>query len=328
MNIKYFFRNNKAGFSITEVFNTIVEEIGKSNKIEKIYLPSPYADLFHIIKNGIFAKKHYSKNYINHITGDVHYLLWFFKKDKTIVTVHDIMYYYYLNGIKKFIWKLLYIYPLKYAEHITFISDFAYRQVAEQIKLKPEKIHIIPNPVDKSFIYSPTDFNELKPIVLHIGTKSRKNLANTIEALKDIKCHLRIIGKIDNNTNRILNEYNIEFSNSFNLSHEEIVNEYKKADIVNFPSLFEGFGMPIIEGQATGRIVVTSNISPMKEVAGEGAVLVNPQSVESINRAYKKIIYNQSYRDEIIRKGLLNVEKYKVENISKQYINLYKTMLK
>ena len=80
-----------------------------------------------------------------------------------------------------------------------------------------------------------------------------------------------------------------------NLTHEEIVSEDRKADIINFPSLFEGFGMPIIEGQATGRIVITSNLSPMKEVAGNGAILVDPYSVNEIRNAYLSVIQNKRY---------------------------------
>jgi glycosyltransferase involved in cell wall biosynthesis len=326
MNINFYYRNKKAGFSIGAVFNTIVTEIRKNNNVICTVLPYPNASIRSILKNGWFAKNKEKKNYINHITGDVHYLLWFLKGSKTIVTVHDIMYYYYLKGIKKNIWKLLYITPLKKAAHVTFISDFAYKQVSEVINLDMRKVHIIPNPVDISFTYSPKEFNSKKPIILHIGTLERKNLERTIEALDGIDCHLRIIGELKEQTRKLLKKHQIEYSNDMNLTHDEIVTEYRKADIINFPSLFEGFGMPIIEGQATGRIVITSNLSPMKEVAGNGAILVDPYSVKDIRNAYLSVIKNENIRENLISEGLKNIENYKIKKVAWQYTNLYKNL--
>lgn len=325
MNINYYYRNSQAGFSIRAVFQTIVNEIGKNNTITETYLPSPHAHVKDIILNGIYAKKQQKNNYLNHITGEVHYLLYFLNPQKTIVTVHDIMYYSYLKGIKKKLWKILYINPLKRAAHITFISEFAKSQVLKEISLPTEKISVIPNPVDNSFTYTHKVFNASKPRILHIGTLERKNLVRTIQALKGISCHLRIIGKINDEITALLKQCEIEYSNSWNLTHEQIVQEYQQADIINFPSLYEGFGMPIIEGQASGRIVVTSNISPMKEIANDGAILVNPMDKNSLHEAYISIIKNKNLRESIIQKGLVNVQKYTDKTIQNQYLEIYKT---
>lgn len=326
MNINFYYRNKKAGFSIATVFDTIIEEIEKNNQVLRTFLPSPNASIPSILKNGWFARNKEKANYINHITGDVHYLLWFLKGGKTIVTVHDIMYYHYLKGIKKKVWKILYITPLKRAAYVTFISNFAYKQVSEVINLDVNKVHIIPNPVDPSFTYSPKEFNTEKPVILHLGTLERKNLERTIEALENIDCHLRIIGELKEQTKNLLENHHIEYSNGMNLTHEEIVTEYKNADIINFPSLCEGFGMPIIEGQATGRIVITSNLSPMKEVAGSGAILVDPYSVKDIRNSYLTVIQDQKIRESLIHEGLKNIENYKVKKITQQYNDLYKKL--
>ena len=276
MNVNYFFRNNKAGFSIGTVFKTIVNEAEKYIEISSFYLPSPSASILSILQNGIYALHKSHKGEINHITGDAHYLLYFLNSKKTIITVHDIMYYSYLSGIK--------------------------------------------NPTFKK---SPKDFNQHKPRILHIGTLSRKNLNRSICALEGINCHLRIIGNIDETTKKLLLEKGIEYSCNSNLTHRQIVDEYCKADIINFPSLFEGFGMPIIEGQAIGRVVVTSNIPPMIDIAGDGAAIVDPYSVDSIHHIYSKIITDNNYRNNIITKGLKNAERFKVETIAKLYLNIY-----
>lgn len=153
-----------------------------------------------------------------------------------------------------------------------------------------------------------------------------KNLERTIEALNGINCHLRIIGELKEQTKNLLKKHQIEYSNDMNLTHEEIVSEYRKADIINFPSLFEGFGMPIIEGQATGRIVITSNLSPMKEVAGNGAILVDPYSVNEIRNAYLSVIQNKSIRENLLYEGIKNIENYTVEKVAQQYTDLYKKL--
>ena len=84
--------------------------------------------------------------------------------------------------------------------------------------------------------------------------------------------------------------------------------------------------MPIIEGQATGRIIITSNLSPMKEVAGNGAILVDPYSVKDIKNAYLSVIQNKNIRENLIHEGLKNIENYKIEKIAQQYTDLYKKL--
>lgn len=326
MKIHYYFRHKQVGFSIQTVFTTLINEIGKYYKIKESYLVTPFANIIAIIRNSLFALKVQKAGEINHITGDVHYLLYVLNKNRTIVTVHDIMYYRSLYGLKKILWKLLYILPLKKSAHIIFISECSKKEVLDIIDLPMHKVSVIPDPVSPNFYYSEKEFNSCCPLILHIGTKKRKNLHNTIRALNGIKCHLRIIGRLNEETINLLKEYNIDYSNVYNLEEREVVREYQKADVVNFPSLYEGFGMPIIEGQTTGRIVVTSDMSPMKDVAGNGAILVNPFSIESIREAYLQIINDEDLRSRIIENGKVNAQKYTVESIAEQYMKIYQTI--
>ena len=120
----------------------------------------------------------------------------------------------------------------------------------------------------------------------HIGTRPHKNLSRTIKALNGIKCKLRIIGEITNKELDLLQKYKTDYSFASNLSDNDLLKEYQNADIINFPSCHEGFGMPIIEGQAVGRIVVTSNIEPMISVANNGAAICDPYNIESIRNTY------------------------------------------
>ena len=166
--------------------------------------------------------------------------------------------------------------------------------------------------------------NKEKPIILHLGTKPNKNLSRVIEAVSTIHCTLHIIGNVSENLLKKIDEYGIDVRIDNNVSDEEIIRAYKECDIVSFPSLYEGFGLPIIEGQAIGRPIVTSNLLPMNRIAGKGAVLVDPYSVDSIKVGFFKAIKEHS---EYITKGRINVEKYSLGNIVNQYIHLYKKML-
>lgn len=109
------------------------------------------------------------------------------------------------------------------------------------------------------------------------------------------------------------------------MTDEEILHEYEQCDIVNFPSFYEGFGMPIIEGQAVGRVVVTSDLSPMKEIAGGAAVLVNPAEPSSILSGYREAIAHQPV---FVKAGLENVKRFRIEKITEEYYSIYKEITK
>ena len=84
--------------------------------------------------------------------------------------------------------------------------------------------------------------------------------------------------------------------------------------------------MPIIEGQKVGRPVVTSNTSSMPEVAGDGAVLVDPYSISSIRSGFERIIADSSFRNKLIEKGRINAERFQIEQIADQYLALYRKL--
>ena len=132
-----------------------------------------------------------------------------------------------------------------------------------------------------------------------------------------------IVGSVDISMIRLLNKKKISYSIKTGLSDAELLLEYYECDIVSFCSLYEGFGMPIIEANAIGRCVLTSAISPMTEIAADAACLVKPNDVISIENGLKQIIFNADYRDQLIDKGFLNILRFKVTDISKSYINLY-----
>lgn len=329
MKILYIYRHPNMGYSIGKVFRPIEEEMKKYAEVESIYLPVPNYSLKGLWKNIRYVQTHCmnSKYDIVHITGTEHYLIPFLKQC-VVVTIHDLGHFLSLRGIRKIAYKFLHILPLRIANKIVCISNYAKDELFQATKYDISKLTIVPDAVGKEFILYDKLFNIYIPTVLHIGTRPHKNLERTIEAIKGIKCKMVIVGKISDEIRTKLQMNNIQYVNKMNLSDEEILQEYIDADIVNFPSYHEGFGMPIIEAQAIGRVVVTSDMEPMKSVAGNGAILCNPFDINSIRKAYLDVIQNSDLRYNIIKEGFENVKKYSVQTICKQYFNLYNTLLK
>lgn len=94
------------------------------------------------------------------------------------------------------------------------------------------------------------------------------------------------------------------------ISHEEKESFFKYAQVMAFPSLYEGFGMQVLEAQLRQVPLVTSNAANIREVAGDGALFVNPESVEDLTDALRTVITDSDLRRDLVEKGLKNVQKY------------------
>lgn len=311
------------GYSIGKVFRPIEEEMKKYAEVDSIYLPVPNYSFKGLWKNIRYAQKCCKKKQydIIHITGTEHYLLPFLRNKKTILTVHDLGFYTnnklsIRNILKCFLW----IKTLPLASHVTFISEKSKNEALGLVKLREGNYSVVMNPVSEEFTAHPKEINKACPTILHIGTKVHKNIETTAIALKGFACKLRIIGKLTERQKRTLAINDIDYSCAHGLTDEEILQEYINCDIVNFPSLYEGFGMPIIEGQSIGRPVLTSNLSPMKEVAANAAILVDPACPESIRNGYETLLRNSK---EYIEKGFGNIKRFALSHISKEYFEIY-----
>jgi glycosyltransferase involved in cell wall biosynthesis len=125
-------------------------------------------------------------------------------------------------------------------------------------------------------------------------------------------------------------DIDLKFTNSEIIDyHSElrIIEAYKRSDILCFISLHEGFGLPVIEANASGTPVSASNIEPVNLIVGNAACLVNPKSTKDIKSNIIKIINNDKYRTKLILKGLKNVKKYHPSIIAKQYCKIYEMFL-
>ena len=321
-------RKPSEAVSIEKVFRQIAKSVSEDSyrcRFEQLRYPN---DTLGTIKNLLSFRK--KKADIYHITGHIHYMALVLPRRNTVLTVHDAGILHIRIGLRRWILKkLLFDFPIKKLKYITAISEATKREIIFHTKCNPDKIHVIENPLQEHFN---TDFkktfNTKNPTILQIGTTANKNIPNLIRALEGINCHLRVIGNLSIETINLLKEKKVHFSNNSNLNDEQIREEYTKADIVSFCSTFEGFGLPVIEAQAMRTPVITSEISPLKEVAGTGAAFADPNDYKSIRNGISRIIADENYRQELVRNGIANVKKYKPEKIALQYESIYREIIR
>ena len=266
---------------------------------------------------------------VNHIAGDVHYLALLLRKKKTLLTLCDCGSLQRLEGIRRilvyFAWYWL---PEKRSALISVISEHTKRELLRYVQCDPDKIRVVHCCVSPVFKPAPREFNAEKPTILQVGTYENKNVLRLAESLQGVKCRLQIVGRLSSHQIRTLRHYGVEYSNAENISEGQIVESYKNCDLLAFVSTYEGFGMPIIEANATGRPVVTSNIMSMPEVAGDAACLVNPFDTRSIREGILRVINDQPYRESLIKNGYANAERFNPKSIASQYTKLYEELLK
>ncbi len=305
----------------------VVEKGLTDYQCENYFCPEKSSkSIFRVFKNLIYARKVSKGCDIVHMTGDIQYITLALPKKKTILTIHDCVQIDSSHGIKKLLMWLFYFYfPIKRARFVTTVSYHVKAELEKKFPCCKKKIQLVTNTVSPLFVFSNHVFRKDKTIILIVGTRSNKNLARIIQSVSTIsnRVCLDIIGKISEKEENEMKKWNICFSQSFNITNEQVVNHYSKCDILLFPSLYEGFGVPIIEAQSVGRVVITSNIEPMVSVASGGAIFVDPYNEESIRKGIIQAIENDSMREDIIKKGLENVKNYQPSFVSNEYRKVY-----
>ncbi|MFC6098063.1 glycosyltransferase [Flavobacterium qiangtangense] len=319
---------NEKEISIERLFNEIKKELeSRGIRYESIKNPYPFG-LFNILRGMVFFYLKQGK--INHITGHIHWAGIFLKPKNTILTIHDIGIPKRPRSLKEIMFYCFFIYwPIKRLKYITVISEKTKNDILMLTPWAKDKITVIPN----CFTVQETS-SQIKPIegtpnFLIVGTRSNKNIENSIMALHGIDCVLTIIGELTAEHSTLLETQKVNYINKKFISDEQLIEAYENADILLFMSVFEGFGLPIIEGQAMNCLIITSNLAPMNQVAGKSAFLADPYCVADIrDKIIKAIKLDAASHEKIILEGRENLKKYSVSAVTDQYIDLYNKILK
>lgn len=251
---------------------------------------------------------------------------------KTLLVIHDIAFEHYPMHVGYLTRKYLQHYsPLfaKHAQRIATVSEFSKMDIARTYGIAESKIDVTGNGAKE--VYHPRAASEYFATKEKFGIKGeyfiyagaiqpRKNLANVLRAFDTFKksnpgnAQLVIAGRKAWKFKEALEVYEaMQFKNDVvftaHVSSEDLASLVAGALAMVYVSLFEGFGIPIIEAMNSGTPVITSNISSMPEVAGDAALLVSPLSVSDIATAMEKIYTNEALRRALVEKG--NVQKQK-----------------
>ena len=169
--------------------------------------------------------------------------------------------------------------------------------------------------------------NNKKKKILIIGTSKHKNLENMIMGIKNLKVKLTIIGELDHKIRNLCKANKILFKNFVNIKDNKLRTILTKNDILLMVSNYEGFGMPIIEAQASGLVVITSNREPMKSIVGKSGLVVDNKKPLEIKKKLKRLLKDKKYFLESLNHGKQNSKKYSSKIINNHYYNLYKKIL-
>jgi glycosyltransferase involved in cell wall biosynthesis len=264
---------------------------------------------------------------------------------KTVVTIHDLIFIRFPE-LYSFFDRKIHIKKMKYAatyaDKVIAISEQTKRDIVSFLDINPEKITVIYQGCAPVFKENTTPdftaktllkYNLPDQYLLNVGTiEKRKNILSVIKTLHDIDIPLVIIGKKTHYYEEILNyiqKNNLEGKVIFleNVALQELATIYRKATLFVYPSIFEGFGIPIIEALYSKIPVITSVGSCFSEAGGEHSIYINPHDSDEIKTQIVNLLANPERRKMMSEKGLEYAQNFNDVVVAKQYMELYQSLL-
>ncbi len=261
-----------------------------------------------------------------------------------IITIHDLsgLVMPHFHRKKVAMTSKLIPYSVRKAKRIIAVSEFTKSEIVRLFPAAEDKITVIYEAASDDFV-PVTDINRLNLVrrkyrlpekfVLFVGTlEPRKNLVGIMKAYARIRAEiphsLVVVGGRGwkySNIYKLLSSLNIEENVIFTgfVDASDMPAIYSMADIFAYPSFYEGFGLPVLEAMACGTPVLTSNTSSLPEVAGDAAILVNPNSVDDISEKLLMLAKNEDIRKDLSRRGIENARMFSWEKAARETIDLY-----
>jgi glycosyltransferase involved in cell wall biosynthesis len=263
---------------------------------------------------------------------------------KSVVTIHDLIFIRYPKFYGFFDRKIHYYKfkkAAKSADRIIAISQQTKADIVSFLDVDEQKIDVIYQGCQAVFKeeYSLSEKNEVKQkynlppeFILNVGTiEQRKNVLSVVKAIENIDIHLVIIGGETPYKQEILafiTEQKIQHKIIFlqGLNSKELAIIYQLSTIFVYPSLFEGFGIPIIEALYSKIPVITTNNGVFPEAAGPDSVFVNPENISEIAEKIQLLLSNPKLRNEIAEKSYKFVQKFNDQQIANQIMEIYEKL--
>lgn len=266
---------------------------------------------------------------------------------RTIVTIHDLIflrYPQYFKPIDRKIYNRKFRHACKVANRIHAISEQTKQDLMSFYFVPEEKIKVIYQSINPVFFEKVEEAKkqelrlkyQLPPrFVLTVGTvEPRKNLLGLLEGMIQSKTYIPVVvvGKLTDYQQKVqkfiegdLNRLEVFFLSR--IQDDELAVLYQMAEVMVYPSFFEGFGLPVAEANASGCPVITSFTSSLPEAGGEAPIYVNPEKPEEIGAALVRLLGDRNLRESMISKGLMNAQRFTPANFARQLKQLYNSVL-
>lgn len=260
-----------------------------------------------------------------------------------VVTIHDLIFLKHKEQYPfadRQIYKLKTKYAAKHADKIIAVSNETKNDLIEMYGVEEERIEVICPLVDSTFQKSEienqkSDLNLQEKYILNVGSFfSRKNQRTLIEAFDLIKNKVEedliLVGGTGNMKSEIealIVNKNLQSRVKIlsNVSNEDLPSIYKAASVFVFPSLFEGFGMPIVEALFSKVPAITTKGGCFEEAGGKDSLYINPNSAEEIADAILKVLNNEMLKTRMIENGFAHAQTMTGKIIAEKAMNVYKT---
>lgn len=278
----------------------------------------------------------------------------YFLPAKTVVTVHDViplvMPEYRMRPQSRMYTSLV-AFTVRRVNAIITVSEYSKRDIMRTLRIPDERIHVIGNAVDASYrpitdtrlIDSVRDRYGIGPkyILYFGGFDVRKNVDRLLQAYAALprsvqdEYQLVIAGRLHLLGHPLypdprprVRELGLDdrVVVTGQIREQDKAPLYSAAALYLFPSLYEGFGIPVLEAMACGAAVVTSNLSALPEVAGDAAHLVDPYSVEAITAAIAELLENDELRNSLRERALLRARDFSWQRVAQQTLEVYKKL--
>jgi len=264
------------------------------------------------------------------------------KEIKSVVTIHDLIFihhpqYYkpqdremYLRKTRK---------SCQNADRIVAVSEQTKNDLSEYFNLSPNLIDVVYQGCNQSFTHVVNEdaCNRLKEIyslpseyLLYVGKiEKRKNLLGLLKALSQSKTDvpLVVVGKptqyIKQVKQFILKNKMANVFFLMNVPEEHLPGLYQMANSVVFPSLYEGFGIPVVEGLCSRVPVISSNLGSLQEAGGDAAYYIDPQNTEQLSFAIDEVIHDENLRSDMVNKGIEYVQQFSLANMAQGMMKVY-----
>ncbi len=316
-------------FSMERVFDAVIGCAPSEVQARRVTMPCSGVRPMAMLRN-VWAARAVRADVV-HVTGDVHYVVPALRRSAIrVLTIHDLASLNRTRGLRRRLIRWLwYKRPLAGADVVTTVSEETRRQLVAEFPGVGHKVRVVENPLT-------APFSEVVPaapraprvlsawVALVVGTGANKNVIRAAVAVERVGASLRIIGKLDEDLRRQLAETGVSYQSVHSLTDAELLAEYQRADVLVFASLHEGFGLPILEAQAVGLPVITSDLPPMNEIAAGGALLIDPLEPAAIADAIELVARDRDLRERLHAAGLANVERHAPGRVAQRYAEAYR----